>query len=195
VAAASVLAQEPAPPGVLTGRLTEVTSFSLQIATIYGDTYKCTFDNRTYMERDGQRIFGGALRAEDRVEIIADRSSQGCFARTIRVLRVLPPANTRRPAIRASRALDTVFPRGNMTFAGVIRRVSPEVLVLRTRTEPEMFIRLREDTRYLESGAPADFSRLVVNTRVFIRGGKNFEDNLEAYQVIWGEIAGPKRQD
>jgi hypothetical protein len=32
---------------------------------------------------------------------------------------------------------------------------------------------------------------LKPNTRVFIRAGKNFEDQVEAYQVIWGEILHP----
>jgi hypothetical protein len=190
------LAQQPAPPGVLAGELKAVTSNTIQVLTVGGQTYDCSFDNRTYMERDSQRIFGGALRVDDRVEIIADRNASSCYARTIRVVRVLPQANGRRPVLtRPYRALDNVFPRGNMTFAGVVRRVSPQVLVLRTRTEPEMFVLLREDTRYLENGAPAEFSRLTVNTRVFVRGGKNYEENLEAYQIVWGEISGPKRDD
>jgi hypothetical protein len=67
------------------------------------------------------------------------------------------------------------------------------MLVLRTREDAEKIILLREDTRYLDSGVPVDYTKLSVNTRVFIRGGKNFENDLEAYQVIWGEIPGPKR--
>ena len=51
---------------------------------------------------------------------------------------------------------------------------------------------LREDTRYVDSGVPTTQAQLAINTRVFIRGGKNFENTLEAYQVMWGEIDGPK---
>jgi hypothetical protein len=31
---------------------------------------------------------------------------------------------------------------------------------------------------------------LTVNTRVFVRAGRNLEGGIEAYQVVWGEIAG-----
>jgi hypothetical protein len=79
-----------------------------------------------------------------------------------------------------------------MTFAGIILRRSPTLLVLRTRTEPEKMVHLRADTRFLDSGLPATSEELAVNTRVFIRGGKNFENDLEAFQVVWGEIDGPK---
>jgi len=98
----------------------------------------------------------------------------------------------RATALRPYRSLDYVFPRGNVTFSGVVRRLSPNILVLRTREEPEKLVLLRDDTRFLDSGFPADLSRLAVNTRVFVRGGKNIENDLEAYQIIWGEIAGPK---
>jgi hypothetical protein len=44
----------------------------------------------------------------------------------------------------------------------------------------------------MDSGLPGELSTLVVNTRVSIRGGRNLDNELEAYQVIWGEIEGPK---
>jgi hypothetical protein len=66
------------------------------------------------------------------------------------------------------------------------------MLVLRTRTEREKIIMLRDDTRFLDSGLPGERSNLAVNTRVFIRGSKTLDNTLEAYQVIWGEIPGPK---
>jgi hypothetical protein len=65
------------------------------------------------------------------------------------------------------------------------------MLVLRTRTEPEQIVLLRDDTRFLQGGFPVDVSQLSINARVFIRGGRNLENDLEAYQVIWGEIPGP----
>ena len=43
----------------------------------------------------------------------------------------------------------------------------------------------------MDSGVPTTPTELAVNTRVFIRGGKSFENILEAYQVMWGEIDGP----
>ena len=37
----------------------------------------------------------------------------------------------------------------------------------------------------------AEPDNLPVNTVVFIRGGRNLYDEVEAYQVIWGEILQP----
>jgi hypothetical protein len=31
-----------------------------------------------------------------------------------------------------------------------------------------------------------------VNTRVFVRAGKSFDNEVEAYQVVWGEILQPR---
>lgn len=192
----SACADEPPRPGMVSGRIENVDSSSIEFRSSTGVSYKCSFDNRTYMERDGQRIYSGALHPEDQVEIIADKNGTGCYARTVRVVRVFSVTPQRRsPLPRPYRVFDTVFPRGNLTFAGVVRRLSPEMLVLKTRTDPEQIVLLRDDTRYLGDGLPAEFKNLAVNTRVFIRGGRNVENDLEAYQVVWGEIAGPKRED
>ncbi|MBC7926342.1 MAG: hypothetical protein H7039_11860 [Bryobacteraceae bacterium] len=182
-------AQEQARPGILRGRLLQLSATGLTVTTNAGEAVECTMDNSTYLEREGQRIFSGALRTNDPLEIIADRKPGSCHARTIRVI----APGTRLLSLRPTRSsLDHIFPRGNLTFSGVIRRLNANVLVLRTREEPEKMVFLREDTRYLDSGMPADFQQLGVNTRVFIRGGRNLDNNLEAYQVIWGEIEGPK---
>jgi hypothetical protein len=78
-----------------------------------------------------------------------------------------------------------------MTFSGVVLRINPEMMVLRTWRDGEKVILLRQDTRYMDSGLKTDFATLPVNTKVFVRGGKNLENELEAYQVVWGEISGP----
>ncbi|MGH9627714.1 MAG: hypothetical protein ACRD7E_05155, partial [Bryobacteraceae bacterium] len=78
-----------------------------------------------------------------------------------------------------------------LTFAGVVLRMNPQMLVVRTRDEGEKHVMLREDTRYLEGGLPSERGFLNVNTRIFIRGGKNLDNEVEAYQIIWGKIAGP----
>jgi hypothetical protein len=162
----------------------------LSVVTPLGTSYSCNFDRHTYFEQDSQRIFAGALRSGDPIEMITDSRGGECYARTVRIV---PPPSGRLVTLRPYRsALDNVFPRGNLTFSGVVRRLNGQMLVLRTRTAPEQIILLRDDTRYLASGLPSDFSQLAVNTRVFIRGGKNIENDLEAYQVIWGEIPGPK---
>jgi hypothetical protein len=187
---AGAFAQDPAPKGVVRGRLLTVAGSNLSLVTPLGASYRCSFDQHTYIERDGQRIFAPALRPDDPVELITDVKAGDCYTRTVRIV----PPSSRIVGMRPYRpALDHIFPRGNLTFAGVVRRLNGQVLVLRTREDAEKIVLLRDDTRYLESGLPADFNRLAVNTRVFIRGGRNVENDLEAYQVIWGEIPGPKR--
>ncbi len=188
--ALTLFAQEPARPGIVRGRLQQVSDKAITLTNSEGQTVECSLDNKTYMERDGQRIFAGALRANDPLEIIADRRPQSstCYARTVRI--VAP--GTRILTVRPYRSsLEYIYPRGNMTFSGVVRRLNANVLVLRTKDEPERMVLLRDDTRFLESGFPAERQSLGVNTRVFIRGGRNIENDLEAYQVIWGQIEGP----
>jgi hypothetical protein len=185
----TLFADEPVRPGIVRGRLQKISTTSITLTNADGQTIQCGLDNKTYMERDGQRIFAGALQLNDPLEIIADRQASAgtCYARSVRIV-----APGTRLIVRPYRSsLEYLYPRGNMTFSGVVRRVNANVMVLRTKDEPERLILLREDTRFLQSGFPVFRENLAVNTRVFIRGGRNIDNDLEAYQVIWGEIEGP----
>ena len=192
--------QENAPVGIVRGDLVEwdgeMTQGDLLIRTPPDRIYTCHFDSFTYLERDGQRIGLGVLKTGDRLELVTDRKpgSQRCYARTVRVVDKTPaPVN---PGYRVNlrknnTIIDQLYPRGNLTFSGVIIRMNPQMMGIRTRTEGEKIILLRQDTRYMDSGLPAEISMLAVNTRVSIRGGRNLDNELEAYQVIWGQIEGP----
>jgi hypothetical protein len=196
-------AQTSAPVGVVRGEMIEwqgtANAGKFTVRTAENQVYSCHFDGFSYMERDGQRIGASALKSGDKLEIIADHKpgTASCYARTIRVAEnraaVVNPGYrvNLRPSPRTSTA-DLLYPRGNMTFAGVVLRMNPEMIVLRTRTEHEKVVRLRQDTRYLDSGEPSTRGTLAVNTRVFVRAGRNLDDEVEAYQVIWGQIPGPK---
>jgi hypothetical protein len=70
----------------------------------------------------------------------------------------------------------------------VIRR-DPRSLTLRTR-DGEQTLVLRKDTRYLADGAQQDSTALAVNTRVFVRAGRALDGDVEAYQVMWGDVVG-----
>jgi len=83
---------------------------------------------------------------------------------------------------------DLWYPRGNLTFAGVVLRVTPETVTVRTRHNGVQTFVLRKDTFYLGDGLQLELSNLKKNTCVFIRAGKNFEEDLEAYQIVWGSI-------
>jgi hypothetical protein len=197
--AACLFSQEYAPPGILRGDLAQIekagSSGSLDVRTRAGEIRRCTFDAHTYFERDNQRIGTDALHSGDPLEIIADRKSERCYSRTVRVVESEQVMSNGRYRLRTralTNALDHIIPRGNLTFAGVILRMNPSLLVLRTRTDPEQVVVLRDDTRFLQSGLPSEASKLSVNTRVFVRAGRNFDNQIEAYQIIWGEISGPK---
>jgi hypothetical protein len=81
------------------------------------------------------------------------------------------------------------LPRGDRTVSGVIVRRDARSITLRTRNGEQTLL-LRKDTRYLGDGTPQDATAALVNTRVFVRAGRNLEGGVEAYQVMWGEIAG-----
>lgn len=189
---ASVLvADEYAPVGIVRGRLEDnlvTRSGDLRIRTAAQQVYRCRFDIHTYMERDGQRIDAPALRAGDPVEILTDRKPAAlCYARTVRVREHQAGV----PIRPRNALLETWYPRGNLTFAAVVLRSNPELIVVRTRAGEEKLVRLRADTRYSSAGFPASLRDLAPNTRVFIRAGLNIEREIEAYQVVWGRIDGP----
>lgn len=191
---ATAWGQQPAPIGILRGKVAQVpTSEIIDFRTMGGLLYRCSYDTSTLTERDRTPIAPVGLKPSEWIEVTTDRKYGRCYARTIRVIdgsaAVITPAF--RPLTRSSRALEQMFPRGNLTYAGVVLRHSKETLVLRTRKDGEKVLLIRDDTRFLESGAPVELSRLVPNTRVFVRAGNNYENELEVYQVIWGAIDGP----
>jgi hypothetical protein len=89
---------------------------------------------------------------------------------------------------RSYRAPERPLPPGNATVAGMVARLRGGRLVLRTRRDGEKTVLLRDDTRYLSGGLEVPAGALEPGTLVFVRGARNFEDELEAYQVVWGEI-------
>ena len=156
---------------------------------------RCSFDSLTYFERDRKRTSMAAITAGDRLELVTDASaaiSNKCYARTVHVLPParppLPPYVARALQSRRTAFLDSVAPRGSVALAGLVMRRTPEAIWLRTRANGEKTILLRQDTRYLKGGSTVEAGALEVNTRVFIRAGKTIENDLEAFQIIWGEI-------
>jgi hypothetical protein len=77
-------------------------------------------------------------------------------------------------------------------LSGLVMGVKSNVLTLKSRAGENETIHLRPDTRYSTEGQTAEASNLLVNTLVFVRCGKNVENQVEAYQVVWGEILKPQ---
>lgn len=194
-------AQQPGFSGVIRGVLIDCDDagaageFSLR-AKGTNQVYRFRFDAKTYVEREEQRVSMQGLQKGDTIEVVADREESVAvhYARTVHVIEASrQPRPGALPGLRSYRAspIDLLAPRGNLTYSGVIARLSVDRLVLHTRQEGEKTILLRLDTRYVEGGSMVEAGELKPNTRVFIRAGKNFEDQIEAYQVIWGEILQP----
>jgi len=189
------LAQEDAPAGLLRGEFVSWSGtprggqFTFRATT--HQLYSCSYDQKTYIERWSQRITFASADTGDHLELVSDHrlESTACYARMVQILDA-PPVHTvagARP-LRSPSPSAALGPRGNMTVAGVILRVFPELLVLRLRSGDHAFVRLRADTQYLAQGQSSASGSLRANTLVFIRAGKNVEGEVEAYQVIWGEI-------
>ncbi len=82
---------------------------NLRSRSAEGPVYLCSFDEKTYIERDDRRISMAGAEKGDRLEIVSDRrqGSTLCYARTVHILdapRNLPGA--RRPAAPSHNAAD-----------------------------------------------------------------------------------------
>ncbi len=189
------LAETRVPVGLLNASLTrwegtwEAGELVLALDSV--GTYHCRFDGRTFFEREGRRIPIARLMPGDRLEVMSDRTTQNglCFARRVKVVTGETVADLTRRSVRAT---DHFAPRGNLVYAGVVIRLDAKQLVLRMKDRTEQTIRLRPDTRFVSGGSPELLANLLINERVFVRAGLNLEDEVEAYQVVRGEILQPE---
>jgi len=201
ICAIALRADDNALFSVIRGDLLEWTNAPTGEFSVRGadsSVERCRFDERTYLERDKRKASPAGLASGQQVEVIVDRNPGGlaCYARAVRVTRNddgRAAAMMRLQSLRATRSpvLDSIFPRGNLTFAAVVLSVGPESMLVRTRNEGQKAIRLRADTKFLDEGRVTTSSSLQPNMRIFIRAGKNLDDEIEAYQVVWGEILTP----
>jgi len=198
--AACVLPAETPPPvapvsGVILERDAQVASgqFSLRVAT--NEVFRYRFDPKTLVDREQQPVDVAHLKPGDKIEVLSDPvpGSVLRYARTIRVIN--DPPVSRPPTLgrfrSANRLAEDRIQTGNVTYSGVVFRLNGDRLVLHTRSGGEQSLLLRKDTRYLRNGEIVDPATLQMNTRVFVRAGKDLWDQLEAYQVIWGKILEP----
>jgi len=154
--------------------------------------YSCRSDGRTYIERDRQRILWRDVNAGDSLELVTDRTHRlaQCY---VRMVHVIGPQPAKYPTVRTERATESFAPRGSLLFSGVISKVADDRLWIRTRTEGLKDLRLRPDTRYTSNGDAVTRDKLLPGMRVFLRAGISWDDDLEIYQVTWGDILSPSR--
>jgi hypothetical protein len=197
ILASSLMAQQIAPIGIVRGALIECDSTRLTVHTADDHTYGFVIDGKTFIERDSFRISCSKLDKAEPLEIVSDRSAEPGlrYARLITV--VNPETRLRRRPVRAPLPYEdptlSIAPRGSLTFTGVVLRMDDDGLVLRTRVDGEKWILVRHDTRFREEGLRVEPSSLQSSTRVFVRAGKNLDGEIEAYEIVWGEILTPTR--
>jgi len=191
-------AQELAPIGIVRGALVDCDEAEVSVRTADHHLYRFVVDGKTFIERDHFRIRCSQLDKAEPLEIVSDRSAEPGmrYARLITV--VEPEARARRRALMAARApvpyedpTLSIVPRGTLTFTGVVLRVDGDGLMLRTRGNGEKWILVRRDTHFRQDGLVVELSNLHSSTRVFVRAGPNLEGEIEAYEVVWGEILTP----
>jgi len=168
--------------------------FSVRAAD--NQVFQYHFDAKTYVERDDRLVDIPRLDIGEKIEVLSDEGPASAvrYARTVHVMVPAPP---NRPSsqgrYRADRtAVDHFAPISTLSFAGVVSRVGADWLLLHTREAGNQMILLRRDTRFLDNGEQVEPAALQTNMRVYIRGGRNLYDEVEAYQVIWGQILEPR---
>lgn len=195
----SPLPAQPVPPAFLRGDFVEMKGADkygeFWVSTADGKTYRCKFDDRTWFESNKLRITAAALQAGDHLEVVSDRSNQpsgDCYARTVHVVEIVTPVHTRLRPYQS--VTEHIAPRGDLTYAGVVIHVNSSRIEIRLRSQASpVALILRPDTRYVQDGIQIEAGVLKPTTRVYIRAGRNLEEQVEAYQISWGEILNPMK--
>jgi hypothetical protein len=157
------------------------------------ETYGCAFTSRTYFEREHRRTFITNIEKGQQLEVLSERISEPprCRALIVRVLTekaLESPRYRQRPIYSPT---ESFAPRGDLVFTGVVSRLTEKSFVLRLRDGSRHLIQLRADTRFGGSGTPSDRTLIPANRPVQVRAGKTFENEVEAYSIVWGEMLQP----
>jgi hypothetical protein len=196
LAAAQTRFASPLIRGVLVEREAHATAGQLSVRAADDRIFHYRFDAKTYVERENRLIEVAQLAPGEKVEVLSDEGPASVlrYARTIHVILPQPPARPlSQGRLRAYRgAADHYEPLATLSFSGVVSSLEPDRLVLRTKDAGNQTIMLRQDTRFLENGEIVERTTLQPSMRVFVRGGRGLYGEVEAYQVIWGEILAPR---
>lgn len=193
-----VRAQFPPPvtTGVLLERDANVASGEFSVRDSDNQVYRFQFDGKTSVRLDNLASDLNRINPGEKVEVEAD-AVPGSLLRYARLIRAAAPVTPRltladtRLRSAARSPLERVPQVGTLTFAGVVSRLNSQSMVLRTRVGEQTLL-IRKDTHYVDNGDTVEAAELRPNMRVFIRAGKNLYEQVEVYQVIWGNILEPK---
>jgi hypothetical protein len=179
--------------GVLLERDSPAASGEFSVRAADNQVFRYRFDPQTRVARDGAASDVARLEPGDKVEVVSDRMPHADmrYALTILVTLSMPP---RAPSAARDRARveDLRIPAATLFFSGVVSRLSGARVVLHMRDGADQTILLLKNTRYMDGGEAVDADALKPNMRVFVQAGRSIYDEVEAYQVVWGQILQPK---
>lgn len=191
--AASAFAAQNIPRGIFRGTILgydgTAAAGRLRVANPAGEEFQCAYDSFSWVEMDRHRIRVTNLQPGDPVEVLADHppGSSDCYVHSVRV--GLPPSPRAKQRAQEARSLkrSDPLPKAAISISGVVIRLDPNSLTLRTR-EGEETILLRRDTRYFGDGQSLAREDVAVNMHVSVRAGRALGGGLEAIQVSWGRL-------
>jgi hypothetical protein len=184
-------AQDEAPLLLLRGEVVQIEGLEFSIRTADYRVHRYRTDEQTWIERENNRIRFQALQRGDIVDVVSAREPAPPHAKLVKLVLTRPRAAPVLPW-RPLGSTSSLLTRGNLTFTGIVTEVSEERLVLRLRNGEQKTFQLRYDTTFRGEGRLAERGALPAQTRVFVRAGKNLWDEVEAYEVVWGEILRPQ---
>jgi hypothetical protein len=159
------------------------------------EVFRYRFDAKTRVQRGGLATTISLLHPGEQVEVASTPLADSPLRYAVSIIAVDPlpaPRIAPRPHTRTlGTPIESRFPRGELTFSGVVSFLADGRLILRTRDAEETIL-LRKDTRFLASGNVVRGSDLKANMRVFVRAGKDLFGHTEAYQVMWGGFLQPR---
>jgi hypothetical protein len=198
VFAALAMAQQPPTLDLVHGELLETEGLEFAVRSDDYRVHRFRVDDQTFVERDQQRVKLPELLAGDIIDVVTDRTIPPAGPRYARLVKVskarLEAKTTPTPSSRfrySDYPNSILLSRGAQTFSGIITRMRDSRIVLRTRSGEERMFRLRGDTIFRNAGRSVSASDVVMQSPVFIRAGRSIENELEAYEVMWGEILKP----
>ncbi len=156
---------------------------------------RCRVLEGSRLMRAGIRIHPHGVRLGDTVEVEADYGGGRC---NVLKLHIRPFQGERKMVNGKYRSplyprayLDALWARGLLTFSGIVGRIDDGRLFIRMREHGERSFALRDDTVFQYEGVQVERDTLEAYTRVFVRASRTADGDLEAYQVLWGQILRP----
>ncbi|MBI3679172.1 MAG: hypothetical protein HY235_02020 [Acidobacteria bacterium] len=184
----------PLTRGVFQGWTGTDSSGSFLLETPDKQSHRCSYTSRTHFEREQRRTAVSTIQTGQTLDVLSERSHELplCRALIVRIVNLEQPFlhNTRRSVLMQYQT-DVFVPRGNVFLAGVVLRAEQDSILLRTRSGSRYLVMLRKDTRFADSGMRSERDRLPFSRPVYVRAGRNLDNDLEAYSVVWGDILKP----